>query len=394
MSLRASVAIAVLLWTPASAQTPPGPPFVLQSENGDNRLQLGAMVHVDGRFTVDDPRQDVTDTFLVRRARGIVQGRVARYFDYFVVLDLANPQVVRDAYFETRLATAFRIRAGKGKVPFGLERLHFVNVLLFAERALPSGLTPDRDVGVQLLGDLAGGRVSYIGAVMNGAADGASVDLDTNEGKAVAGRLVVRPWVASATHPLSGLGLAVAATTESQSGVLPVFRSGGQQVFFSYSGATPDGRRNRLSPQAFYYRGPFGGFAEYIRSSGGIRKGAVRREVDHTGWEISGSWVLTGEPATDRGVRPRASFDPPSRQFGALQLAARVHTLGVGADAVTLGFAAPGASRKAQAVTVGANWYLNPFIKWVFNVERTVFDGEGQARPAENAVLLRGQLSF
>lgn len=363
-------AVLAALAVPAAAQ----PAFVIESANGDNRLQLGVLAHFDGRFTVDDPRQDVTDTFVARRVRPIFQGRVARYFDYFVVLDLAVPNVVRDAYFETRVAEAFRVRVGKGKVPFGHERLHFVNGLLFVERALPSGLTPDRDVGVS---------------------DGASADTDADEGKELSGRFIVRPWAANIAHPLSGLGVVIAGTTGTQAGPLPVYRSAGQQVFYSHAAATGDGRRHRMSPQAFFYRGPFGGFAEYIRSSGDVRRGTAAGEIENSGWEVSASWVLTGETATDRGVRPRSNFDPPGHHYGALQIAARYHRLTVDQDAFSLGFAAPGSSRAAEAFTLGVNWYLNPFVKWALNVERTVFDGDADGpRPAENAILLRGQLSF
>ena len=43
--------------------------------------------------------------------------------------------------------------------------------MLFMERALPNALVPNRDVGVQVLGDIKGGLVSYLGGVMNGVAD-------------------------------------------------------------------------------------------------------------------------------------------------------------------------------------------------------------------------------
>ncbi|NOT27942.1 MAG: porin [Acidobacteria bacterium] len=395
-SFLAAWVLVVATAAPGLAQTPPGPPFVFESEGGANRLQLGALVQFDGRFTIDDPRQDVVDTFVMRRVRPVVQGRVARYFDYFVVLDFANSsQYVRDAYFDTRFSNAFRVRVGKGKVPFGLERLHFANVLLFVERALPSSLTPDRDVGVQVLGDLAGGRLTYAAAVTNGAIDGGSTDVDADEGKDVAARVIVSPWGPTTQHSLAGAGFGFAVTSGHAAAALPSFRTSGQATFFSYAGATGDGRRTRISPQAFYYRGPLGIFTEYVRSRGGIQSGRISAEIDDTAWQLAGSWVLTGERATDRGVRPRANFDPERGTVGAVQLAVRYHELGVDRDVFALGFAAPGASRTARAFTVGANWYATPFIKWVFNVERTVFDSSEQGRrPAENAVLVRGQLSF
>jgi len=384
----------------ANAQsTPSGPSggtvpgFVIESNDGDNRLQFGGLLHIDGRHAADDPRPDV-DTFLMRRMRPIVQGRIARHFEYLFVPELAGARNVRDAYVDIRFSSAFGVRVGKGKVPFGLERLHGANSLLFAERALPTALGPDRQVGLQVLGSVLSGRVSYAAAVVNGRASGRN-DTDTDRNEEVAGRIIVAPWTNAPQHPLSGLGIGVAATTGGGPGALPIFRSAVQQTFFAYADGVREGHRHRLSPQGFYYRGPFGGFAEYVQSTTTIRQGAISRDVDHTAWQVAGSWVVTGEAASDHGVRPRATFDPTHGTFGALQVAARYHVLRVGTDAFTYLLAAPDASRTAEAYTVGVNWYLNPLVKWVFNLERTVFDGDaGSSRPAENAIVFRGQLSF
>lgn len=396
----AGFAILGLLAGTSAAQTAPPagtvPAFVIQSDNGDNRLQLGGFVQFDGRFTVHDPQRSVTDTLLVRRLRSIAQGRVARYFDFYLNVDFAGGAVnVRDAYFDTAVSDAFRVRVGRGKVPFSYERQILVSSIMFVERGFTTGVAPDRDIGVQVLGDLAGNVVSYAASLTNGVVDGGSADLDANEAKDVAGRLVVRPWARTAAHSLSGLGFAAAGGTGTQASPLPSFQSSGRQTYFSYAGAAAEGRRTRLSPQVFYYKGPFGGYGEYVRSRGGVREGLASADVDHVAWQVAASWVVTGEAAGERNVRPRVNFDPPTHHFGALQLAVRYQAARVSRNAVTLGLAAPNASRTADAWTLGANWYLNPYVKWNINVERTVFDGDAEGpRPAENAILIRAHLGF
>jgi phosphate-selective porin OprO/OprP len=376
--------------------------FVLQSANGDFQLRIGLLAHADGRFALDDERDRVVSTFAVRRARPYLRGRVARRFEFYLNPDLAGGTlVVQDAYVDTVFGPPFRLRIGKSKTPFGLERLHSASNILFFERALPTALAPNRDVGVQVLGDIAGGTISYLAGVMNGVPDGGSADVDTADGKDVSARVIVRPFGArGAGSPLRGIGVAVSGSTGHQTGAaaLPAFRTQSlQQTFFSYSGAAADGRRTRYSPQAFYYHKVFGGFAEYVHTEVPVAEGLLRDGIAHTAWQVAGSIVLTGEAATDAaaGIRPRANFDAGSGNWGAFQVAARYHALKVDEAARTLGFAAAGASVKADAWTVGLNWYLTQNLRYVFNFERTVFDDDPDGpRPAENALAFRTQISF
>jgi phosphate-selective porin OprO and OprP len=373
--------------------------FFIQNDNGDFRLQIGVFAQADGRFAFDDTAETVTNTFAIRRLRPYLRGRVAQRFEFYVNPDFAGGTLtVYDAYIDTRFSNAFRVRLGKAKSPVGHERLISASTQLFIERAFPTAVAPNRDVGIQVLGDLDGGVFSYQGGLTNGSQDGGNTDLDTNDGKDLVGRVVVRPWAKNAKSPLTGLGFALSGSTGNQSGVsaTPVFRTTIlQQIFFSYAGATGDGRRNRVSPYAYYYRKGFGGFAEYIRSEMPVRKGNLREDIAHQAWQIAGSYVLTGENATEAGVRPNNNFDFGKGHWGAFQVAARYHELSVDEAAITLGFATPGSNHQAKSWTGGLNWYLNPYIKYVVNFEHTVFDDDPDgARKAENGLAFRMQLYF
>jgi phosphate-selective porin OprO/OprP len=374
--------------------------FAIESADGDFRLQIGALVHADGRFALDDDDQ-VVDMFAIRRLRPYLRGRFSRRFEFYVNPDFAGGTLtLQDAYVDTIFSRAFRIRAGKGKTPFGLERLQSVSNILFFNRAFPSALVPNRDIGIQVLGDLSGGLVSYLAGIMNGVADGGSGDTDTNDAKDLSGRIVVRPFQKRPGGSLRGVGFALSGSRGSQAGAsaLPTFRTALlEQPYFSYSGAVADGVRTRYSPQAFYYHKAFGGFAEYVRTNVPVRRGMTRGEITHDAWQVAGSYVLTREAATDgaAGVRPRAPFDFGRGHFGAFQIAARYHTLTVDPRALTLGLAAAGSSRKADAWTLGVNWYLTGNFRYTFNFERTVFDGDSEgSRRAENALVFRTQVYF
>jgi phosphate-selective porin OprO/OprP len=399
MQVAVSLIVATAPTSAQSVQPPAGtaPPFVLQSDDGDNRLQPGAVVNFDGRFFTGPSEARAVDTFQVRRLRAQAEGHVARHFPFLLNVDFAGGVVnLRDAWFETRFSDGLHVRVGKFRAPFSYDRLTRVAHLMFVERGLTTTVAPDRETGVQVLGDLASGRLSYAGALTNGVIDGGTADLDANGAKDLTGRVMVRPWATRATHRLQGLGLALAVNTGIQPGPLPSFQLPGRQVYFTYAEATGEGRRTRWSPQGFYYHGPFGGYAEYVHSEGAVRRGTVRGDVAHQAWQAAASWVVTGEPAVpERNVRPRYNFDPATHHYGALQVAARYQVLAVGADAVELGFASPISSRRADVLTIGLNWYLNPFVKWNLNVEHTAFERTASSsRPDENAILLRGHLGF
>jgi len=377
--------------------------FFIQSDNGDYRLQVGALVHADGRFAVGTNAETaaITDTFLIRRMRPSLRGRLARNFEFYLNPDFAGGTVVvQDAYIDTVFSPSFRLRVGKAKTPFGLERLQSVSNILFFERGLPTALVPNRDVGVQVLGDISGGLVSYGAAVLNGVTDGSSADVDANDGKDLAGRIVVRPFThgqSARLRPLS-LGLAGTRGVQEGAGALPTYRTALLlQSFFSYSGAVADGVRSRYSPQLFYNYKAFAGMVEYVHSQLAVTKAGVTDDIGHDSWQVAASWVLTGEPATDgsTGVKPRASFDFGAGHLGAFQVAARYHVLKVDDRAFALNFATPGSSHKAEAWTVGLNWFLTPNFKYVLNFERTVFDDDTDGpRKPENALVFRTQVVF
>jgi phosphate-selective porin OprO and OprP len=390
--------------TPAPTEPPVAPftagwqdGFVLQSLNGDNRLVIGLTAQADGRFALDDPLP-ITNTFTIRKARPTLSGRVAKYFDFKVMPDFGNgTATLLDAYFDIRFSSKFRVRSGKDKTPVGYELLQGDPYLLFPERTLASSLVPNRDVGFQVQGDLSP-RLFYAGGVFNGVPDGSSstTDLDANNAKDVAGRIVWQPFRSTKTPAgaLNGLGFQIGGSTGSQAGTLPSFRTSVGQTYFSYAtGAAASGHRHRITPAAFYYYKSFGGFVEYVRSTQEVSRSDSRYDVTNDGWGVTGSYVLTGEAASDRGVRPGHAFDPSTGHWGALQLAARYSQLRVDPLAFTSGLTAATASRKASAFTIAANWYPAAFIKYYATFERTSFDG-GASRPTENVILFRTQVAF
>jgi phosphate-selective porin OprO and OprP len=375
--------------------------FVLQSSNGDYRLQLRGYVQFDGRFFPSDEGRLAIDNFLLRRVRPIFAGTVARHFEFQIMPDFGvGTTVLQDAWLDVKYSPKARVRVGKFKSPVGLERLQSATAITFVERAYPTALVPNRDVGVMLHGDLAGGVVAYAAGVFDGAPDGGSVDLDLADGKDVAGRFFLSPFK-HGSGAFKDLGFGVAGTTGKQTGALPAYRSGGQiSLLALVQGITADGTRNRLSPQLTFYSGRFGLMAEYAWSESWLKKASTETRARFSGeaWQATATFTLTGEKASYSGVRPSEAFEPGQGKWGALELAARANGLELGAEALREGIVDPTKSiRKAFAWAVGVNWYLNRNVKQVVDFERTTFTGgaaDGTDRPAENAFFIRTQVSF
>lgn len=417
-----AVAFPVQAWAQAPATTPPAAPagqaalaqpapltagwqngFALQTANGDYRLLFSGVVQLDGRFSVDDPLP-ITNTFTIRKARPIISGRLAKYFDFRIMPELGNGSAtLLDAYFDIRFSPAFRIRNGKDKTPLGYELLQGDGALVFPERSLVSSLVPNRDIGIQVQGDVAGGKLFYAGGVFNGVPDGTSTttELDTNSGKDLVGRIVVTPFRSSRTPAgaLNNLGFNLGGSTGTQAGALPSFRTSVGQTFFSYAPApnatTAAGARRRVSPAVFLYYKAFGVIGEYACSTQEVVRQGTLADVTNDAWQVSGAFFLTGETASYGLPTPRRPFDLANGQWGALQVAARYAVLNIDGQIFGLGLAAPNTSRKAEQVTVALNWYPAGVVKYYTTFERTIFDGNANGpRPAENVVLFRAQLAF
>jgi phosphate-selective porin OprO and OprP len=374
--------------------------FVIQSETGDFRLQLRGYVQFDGRFYPDTP-PPAFDAFLVRRVRPTFQGTVARYFAFTITPDFgAGLATLQDGFIDVRASRKLRARLGKFKPPVGLERLQPATATTFIERALPTGLVPNRDLGIQLSGELGSGALAYAAGIFNGAVDGASIDLDLNSGKELAGRLFLAPF--RRTTFLKELKFGVAGTTGDHQGPLGGYRSSGQIIpLFTYeAGVVAAGRRRRVVPQLSYYQGPFGLLGEYVSSQATVRDGDTgpTTRIQLEAWQTTVVVSLTGDDAAYAGVRPRRPFDPAAGHWGALELAARVNGFSADDRAFALGLSNPDVSvRKAFSWGVGLNWHLNRNVKQQVNYDRTTFTGgapSGGDKRAENALFIRTQLAF
>src|SRR5206468_1578363 len=176
-----------------------------------------------------------------------------------------------DAFLDTHPRPWLRLRFGKFKQPYGLERLQADQDLVFIERSLDQNLTPQREVGVQVWGDIAGGIVRYEAGLFNGTPDYGLQDIDNNKWKTWGGRIFIQPFNTPGLRYLGRLGVGIAGSTGVENGStaltngaasntwLPAFKSAGQNTFYQYISSTTDltativanGRHSRVNPQLY-----------------------------------------------------------------------------------------------------------------------------------------------
>ena len=415
--------------------------FGLKSADGKNEIKFRALAQIDYRNydSVSGLGSDGKNVsgFDFRRIRPTIEGTVFGLYDFKFTPEFGEAKTANatstsgivDAYVDARFKPWFQVRAGKFKPYVGLERLQSGSDIKFIERSYVSNnILPNRDLGASIHGDLLDNKLTYAVGIFNGVNDGGdtSTAQDTNKDKDYAFRLFTTPFVDSA-NALSGLGFGIAGTygnakgapntaTDKTLALLPNYKTAGQESnFFAYSSASfANGKRERIAPQAYYYYGPLGLIAEYARVSQDVSNGTRTDKLDNDAWQIAASYLITGEDASFKGVKPKNVFNQDGAGWGALELVARFQESNIDSNAfttaTTVKYADPRTNASsAKSWALGANWYLNQNVKIALDYENTSFDGGGQVnaagvaiggftnvadRPDERTLFTRLQLSY
>jgi phosphate-selective porin OprO/OprP len=449
--------------------------FSIESADAKNSIRLAGVFQSDYRYFEQGSKDvrnrsnaragdldtsgfsDANNSWLLRRVRPTIQGTLLGKYDFRTTFELGGGSASAvDAYIDARFHPAFKIRAGKYKPFVSLERLQSAQDIKFLERSYVSNaILPSRDLGIAIHGDLLSNRLNYAIGLNNGVTDGgnSSTGVQFDGDPEYTARLFTTPFITDYST-LTGLGFGVAVTYTDSRGErnlnftdtaaadasrngLPSYLTNGQNTFFRYSSAAiADGERFRFAPQAHYYYGPLGILAEYASvkqdvslttggspSAGGAATNTViiagtNTSFTHTAWEIAATYLLTGEDASYRGVKPAHDFDLSTGGLGAWELLGRYSDITLDEDTFlditgssfsTATYANLSESaQSAHSWTLGVNWWLNSNAKVAFNYEHTSFNGGAgdgilpinatgtnvQDREDERGVLARFQLAY
>ena len=381
--------------------------FALRSADNSFELKFRLLAQGDARFLVEETDPPLNDTFAMRRLRPIIEASLGKLIAVRLTPEFAGPSAtIVDAYLDLKLSPLYTVRVGKVKGPVGLERLQSGGSTMFIERAYPTELAPNRDIGVMLTGDYDGGLISYTLGIFNGVADGRdAAATDVDDEKEIAGRVFFEPF-RNSPGLLQGLGFGVAGSTGDKSGttvgtggVLPQYRTPAISNLFQYdTGVAAAGKHERLAAHGYWYRHSFGLLGEYIESSQELTAPGAAAELTHSAWQVSAAYVLTGEDQTFRAVtKPKSSFVRGAPGAGAWEIVARATELDIDDDAFPV-FANPETSAsRARTYGAGVNWYISSNAKIMLDYFLTEFDGGGAGgtdRPDEKVLLGRFQVAY
>ena len=335
--------------------------------------------------------------------------------------------VLQDAYLGLDVAEWLRFRFGKFRPPFGLERLRPTSNLSLVEFGLPTLLSPNRDVGAMVHGDLFGRFFGYAGGIFNGVPRQQKAPTSrSSNAKEFDGRAYFRPFAPLGTEQFGRLFVGVATTfgriygtpTNPNLGspsATPAYKTPGQATDFSYitaaTGVTPattntviaNGPHNRYGAYLYEAIGPLSVMGEYYLSDQEVGlAGPGNAWIHNRAYQAQATLFLFGGDASYDYVHVAKPLDFAEGNFGALELAGRAGHLDIDKRAFPSYASPSGSVRGATEVTAGVNWYVSDNAKFVVNWDHTEFQGGAKSAPelaighreAENLWLLRAQVVY
>ena len=387
-------------------------PALAQDRRGlvwDNRpsIVLGEDINVDlrGRVQLDwrwfDP--DVgEETFDIRTIRVGLKGNLTRHFDWEIEREIDKAADLeeevekwrfgqwKDVFINWTTFDAFRVKAGRFKMPFGLEQNTGVSDLDFAYRTRGSvKIAPGRDTGVMAYGELIDGALLYEAGVFDDDGDNGELEVERfiqegqdleDLGPSLAVRVVGELFRGLPVHDrLKGAEFGIAYTrSHVPEGLNSLF---GEEVWgFNYvERVYVEGTRQRVGLQADWSPGPLGFKSEWMRSSeqrlGQSNRNEDLSDVLGTAWYTSATWIVTGEDK-DSDVTPN---NPLFRGgIGVVELGVRYDRLTFeSASKEGPDFTNPRSDHLTpnadSTVTFGVNWMPIRWVKVVANGIRQSF---------------------
>jgi phosphate-selective porin OprO and OprP len=284
-------------------------------------LTIGGLLQAqfDGGDQGDARFPDKNSRFYLRRARLNAAGKFKEDFEFRLEFDLAGTLAkttglraqMTDGYIFWNHFTAFGVRVGQFKTPFGYEQLYADPKLFTIERSLANDrLTLNRQIGAQIEGNLADRHFYYALGAFNG--NGVNNNFNDNNSLTWVGRLAVTPWRNDdKDHPASwaigGNYLSSNDTGLSQP----------SEFNFDSTPATKDkdslftGKHTGWGVDSQLQVGPFDLWAEYLKAKFEPDSNLPHPTLETDGWYLQAA--IYAVPKKLQFVAKYDTFDPDTR---------------------------------------------------------------------------------
>jgi phosphate-selective porin len=353
-----------------------------QIRTGPLRLDFVAKFQWDARDPGDDPAD--FDELEIHRARIGIEGELFNRVQFAIERELTEREVEtpdsneksawKDVYVDGNISDAVQVRAGKFKIPFGLEQLTGISNVDFVYRSLSARyLAPGRDIGAAVHGRVFDRGLNYWAGWFRQDGDNArSSKIDGADGT-FAVRMTGTPFRSVAGLSKTEIGGAFTASALDNESVDPNGLRGRTVMsqFVFYEPVFVKGRRRRYEVDVDWSAGPVAARGEYThvldsREEQGLADQDLS-DVRGRGWYVSGTWVLTGEEK-ERPVEPK-------RRLGAVEAAVRYERLWFDSNG---GEGPPLRNPRADnmlptgehVLSLGLNWYITRWVKLQFHTIR------------------------
>lgn len=338
---------------------------VLRSADGTFETNITGFSHFDYRGYQSGNHPP--NTFLVRRARIALEGKLERYFEFKIEGDFADTTstLLRDFYLNVHRTDEVQFRFGQFKEPFSQEELRADPFQDFVERSLVNNLAPSRSPGLMVLGSIDKGTFEYQVGAFNGKGLLAANNNGTPE---TVMRLRFAPGKNTHSSLFKGFAFGGAFAQGRSFGGASVRGLTESRSFTYFAPDTVNGKVIRANGEMTWVIGPAAIRAEYDQTNQGRDNlgpgGRNLPGVVSKGYMAQATYLLTGETKPDAGVvvpkHGLFSDEGGHKGFGAWELKFRFADLQI-ADGTAR-------SNRAQTIYFGPNWYLNRFVKYVLDV--------------------------
>ncbi|MFP5356905.1 MAG: OprO/OprP family phosphate-selective porin [Gammaproteobacteria bacterium] len=372
-----------------TAETKDG--LTIKTEDGRFEGKLGGRIHFDGNLIDGDENgrsdADISDVFF-RRARLTLSGK-AYGWEYKFEQDFAGgAPSERDLYIATKFGPG-KVYLGQFKHYNGMEEMTSSNEITFMERPyVQANFFGNQQFGMGLGYKGGIGKAgTYAFSVQNSKVDGDGNN--SNEDLYTSARLTYAPLLADASVVHLGLSYANEnINTERFTGNPPVSAGDtGGAINIQYAGRSVGSvsllnnynEATFVGLEAATVQGPFYLQAEYALGKADFLAGNPSQ--DTAAYYVQASWHVTGESKPYKsGVFKSVK---PAKAGGAVELKAR-YEFAENKDRV---------DAEVEAFTVGANWYVNPNVRFMLEyISAETKAGLGADEP--KVVTARTQFSF